>query len=105
MKQRNLESFALELAERIQYSVVFRTHADQMTATVGSGMAQKSQIVGFGGAAGENQSTRIDAEGLGDLATGQGNGGRRGEALTMLTARGIAPMVGPIGRHRFHHLP
>ena len=104
LEQRNLESFPLQLAEGIQHSVVFRIHADQMSATVGSGMAQQGQIVGFGGAAGEDQSTRIDAEGLCDLATGQGNGGRCGKALAMLTARGIAPMVRPIGRHRFHHL-
>jgi hypothetical protein len=69
LEQRNLESFPLELGEGIQHSVVFRLHADQMTATVGSGMAQEGQIVGFRGAAGKNQPIGIDAEGLCDLAT------------------------------------
>lgn len=39
-EQRNLESFPLELAEWIQHGVVFRTHADQMSATMDSGMTQ-----------------------------------------------------------------
>jgi hypothetical protein len=70
LQQRNLEAFALELGEGIQHSVVFCRHADQMTATLGSGMAEQGQIVGFGGAAGEDQPIGIDAEGLCDLATG-----------------------------------
>jgi hypothetical protein len=45
------KSFPLQLGEGIQHSVVFRIHADQMTATVGSRMAKQGQIVGFGGAA------------------------------------------------------
>ena len=94
----------MELGERIQHSVVFRPHADQVTATVSSRMAKQGQIVGFGGATCENQSIGIDAEGLCDLAPRQGNGCRCGEALAMLTARGITPMLSPIGRHRFHHL-
>jgi hypothetical protein len=57
-----------------------------MTATVGSGMAEQGQVVGLGGAAGENQPIGFDVEGLCDLATGQGHGSRCGKALAMLTA-------------------
>jgi hypothetical protein len=56
------------LGEGIQHSVVFRIHADQMTATVGSRMTKQGQIVRFGGAAGKNQSIGINVEGLCDLA-------------------------------------
>jgi hypothetical protein len=35
-------------------------------------MAEQGQIVGFGGAAGEDQPIGIDAEGLCDLADGLG---------------------------------
>ena len=66
--------------------MVLRTHADEMTATVGSGMAEQGQVVGLGGAAGENQPIGFDVEGLCDLATGQGHGSRCGKALAMLTA-------------------
>jgi hypothetical protein len=41
-----------------------------MTETLSSGMAEQGQIVGFGGAAGEDQPIGIDAECLCDLATG-----------------------------------
>jgi hypothetical protein len=68
LEQRNLESFPLQLGEGIQHSVVFRIHADHMTATMGSRMAKQGQIVGFGGAASKNQSIGIDVEGLCDLA-------------------------------------
>jgi hypothetical protein len=68
LEQRNLESFPLQLCEGIQHSVVFRIHADHMTATMGSRMAKQGQIVGFGGAASKNQSIGIDVEGLCDLA-------------------------------------
>jgi len=63
----DLKSLLLQLQQRVEHRVMLTGHTDQMAwSTVGQraspGMAQQRQVVGFGGATGEDQFLGSDPQ-------------------------------------------
>ena len=108
LQQCQLESLPLKLTERVENSVVFGDHADEMARSgpglfPGSGMAEQGKVVGFGGAAGEHHPFWLHAEAFRQLSTCQRD--RRGSAQPqpVLPTRGIAPLFTPVRLHCLNH--
>ena len=91
LQQRQLESLALKLMERVENGVVFRDHADEMARPVsgtppGSGVAKQGEVVGFGGPAGEHHPFGFHRQAFRQLPSRQGDRGGGTEPEPMLPA-------------------
>src|SRR5207249_11668045 len=98
----DVKALALQPATRVEHGSMFRRTGNYMTAVLPlhMGDALESQIIALSGATGEDNLSGIRANQAGNFVASVLDCSFRFPAENMVTAGGVAVMLGEIGQHR-----
>ena len=91
LEQRQFEAFLPELLQGIEHRMMLACHADQvpwapLRTGAEPGVAEQCQVVGFGGATGEDHRVAFDSEAVGQAFPGGAHGCGCRQAQAVLAA-------------------